>query len=235
MKIQVLFGSPNDERVFGPLCRHLEAVAEVQMEVASAHRHPQRVRDVVTESKADLFVAGAGLAAHLPGVVASLTTKPVIGIAVNGAFSGLDAFLSIAQMPKDIPVMGVTEEQALSLATYVEKIKKWTSRELKISWNPYKSEHPLMAKTLQDLRERSGGDLKWCDPQDPECQGELVFFGERPQGQNLCLYICDKTDLSLPQTALHYFEIARSAGYWVGVNNVTNFLLQIKKFKGLNS
>ncbi|HWU43284.1 MAG TPA: AIR carboxylase family protein, partial [Bdellovibrio sp.] len=92
MKIQVIFGSQSDERVYGPLCRALESVGEVKMEVASAHRHPERVRELVTTSDADVFVAGAGLAAHLPGVVASLTKKPVFGVAVNGAFAGMDAF-----------------------------------------------------------------------------------------------------------------------------------------------
>ena len=106
MKIQVLFGSANDERVYGPLCRSLEKCGDVKMEVASAHRDPARVHEVVKTCGADAFVAGAGLAAHLPGVVASLTDKPVFGGAVNGAFAGVGAFLSIVQMPRGILATG---------------------------------------------------------------------------------------------------------------------------------
>ena len=77
------------------------------VEIASAHRNPQKVARIVSEGTAGdtkVFIAIAGLAAHLPGVVASQTTRPVIGVPVNAAMDGLDALLSIAQMPKGVPV-----------------------------------------------------------------------------------------------------------------------------------
>ena len=231
MKIQVIFGSQSDERVYGPLCRSLESLGEVRMEVASAHRHPARVGELVTQSDADGFVAGAGLAAHLPGVVASLTSKPVFGVAVNGAFAGMDAFLSIAQMPKDIPVAGVMENQSETIAKYLSRAKSFSKNILQISWNPYRSEHPLLAKTLQDLREKSGLVVEWIEPTHPQCQGEIVLAGEKPQGQGLCLYICEKENLQSPMMAAQFFTESQRAGFWVGVNNVTNFVLQLKKMK----
>ena len=75
--------------------------------VASAHRTPARVAKIIEDAHEDgvkVFIAIAGLAAHLPGVVASHTTKPVIGVPVNAALDGMDALLSIAQMPAGIPV-----------------------------------------------------------------------------------------------------------------------------------
>lgn len=75
--------------------------------VASAHRTPARVAKIIEDAHKDgakVFIAIAGLAAHLPGVVASHTTKPVIGVPVNAALDGMDALLSIAQMPAGIPV-----------------------------------------------------------------------------------------------------------------------------------
>ena len=75
--------------------------------VASAHRTPVRVAEIIKDAHEDgvkVFIAIAGLAAHLPGVVASHTTKPVIGVPVNAALDGMDALLSIAQMPAGIPV-----------------------------------------------------------------------------------------------------------------------------------
>ncbi len=231
MKIQVIFGSQSDERVYGPLCRSLETVGDVKMEVASAHRHPDRVRELVRNSDADVFVAGAGLAAHLPGVVASLTKKPVFGVAVNGAFAGMDAFLSIAQMPKDIPVAGVMENQADKIAGFLNRAKNFNRNKLRLSWNPYRSEAPLLAKTLEDLRDKGGQAIEWIEATHPECQGEIVLAGEKPQGQGLCLYICEKEHMQSPMTAAQFFTEAQGGGFWVGVNNTTNFFLQINKLK----
>jgi 5-(carboxyamino)imidazole ribonucleotide mutase len=231
MKIQVLFGSQNDERVFGPLCGSLETIADVKMEVASAHRHPERVRQIMTTSDANVFVAGAGLAAHLPGVVASMTQKPVVGVAVNGAFSGFDAFMSIAQMPKDIPVMAVMENHAQNITSFLGRISEWDKNVLKMAWNKEHSETPLFKKIFQEIKEKSGMDLVNVEATDPQCQGEIVLAGEKAQSKGLCLFICEKEILQSPQTAFQFFSEAQAGGFWVGVNNTTNLVLQVKKLK----
>ena len=74
--------------------------------VASAHRTPKRVEDLVSGSDADVFISIAGLSAALPGVIASFTTKPVIGVPASGSLN-YDALLSIVQMPPGIPVATV--------------------------------------------------------------------------------------------------------------------------------
>src|SRR5712691_1599139 len=88
-----------------------EAGIAYEMKVASAHRSPERTKQVVTEAERDgaaVFIAGAGMAAHLPGVVASFTTKPVIGVPLAGsALQGFDALLAVVQMPPGIPVATV--------------------------------------------------------------------------------------------------------------------------------
>jgi phosphoribosylaminoimidazole carboxylase PurE protein len=82
-----------------------------RVEIASAHRQPDKVRRVVRKSEQEgtkVFIAVAGMAAHLPGVVASLTGKPVIGVpAASGPLAGFDALLSIVQMPPGVPVATV--------------------------------------------------------------------------------------------------------------------------------
>ena len=85
-----------------------------EVKVASAHRTPELVEEFVRREDFDLFIAAAGYAAHLPGVVASKTTKPVIGIPVDSSslMGGLDALLSIVQMPPGIPVATVTVGKA---------------------------------------------------------------------------------------------------------------------------
>lgn len=78
-----------------------------QVEVASAHRTPQKVLALVksAEKDCDAIIAGAGMAAHLPGVVAAYTTLPVIGVPLESkALAGFDALYSIVQMPPGVPV-----------------------------------------------------------------------------------------------------------------------------------
>ena len=86
----------------------------------SAHRNPELLAEVLRGFEADgteVIIAGAGLAAHLPGVVASLTLIPVIGVPLNaGALGGLDALLSIVQMPRQIPVATVGIDNAANAA-----------------------------------------------------------------------------------------------------------------------
>lgn len=234
MKIQVLFGSQSDERVYGPMCTSLERVAEIKMDVASAHRHPVKVREIMTTSEANLFIAGAGLAAHLPGVVASLTAKPVVGIAVNGAFGGLDAFMSVVQMPKDIPVMCVTENQVAALPAYLEKIKSWkTEAALKIHWNKGESENPLVKKALTDIAEKSQRPVEWVPANDPQCRGSLFVAGETTVPSGLSLWLMEKEKVQQPENALQFFATAQKGGFWVGANNFVNFVLQIQKMEQL--
>src|SRR6184192_2916118 len=108
----IIIGSDSDAAVMAQACAALdEAGVPYEMKVASAHRSPERTRQVIIDAErggAAVFIAGAGMAAHLPGVVASFTTKPVIGVPLSGgALQGLDALLAIVQMPPGIPVATV--------------------------------------------------------------------------------------------------------------------------------
>ena len=105
-------GSDSDAEVMGQACAALDEIGVAyEMKVASAHRSPERTKQIVTDAEragAVLFIAGAGMAAHLPGVVASYTTKPVIGVPLPGSpLQGLDSLLAIVQMPPGIPVATV--------------------------------------------------------------------------------------------------------------------------------
>ena len=124
-------GSDSDAEVMSQAGAALEEFGvPYQMVVASAHRSPQRTHDVITQGERDgaaVFIAGAGMAAHLPGVVASLTARPVIGVPLSGsALQGVDALYAVVQMPPGIPVAtvaiggarnaGILAAQMLSLA-----------------------------------------------------------------------------------------------------------------------
>jgi 5-(carboxyamino)imidazole ribonucleotide mutase len=115
--IQILAGSKSDLVIVQKAEKVLsEAKVEFQTEYCSAHREPDRLDAIIKESKADVFICIAGLSAALPGVVASKTKKPVIGVPVNSNLGGLDALLSIAQMPKGVPVACVGIDNAANAA-----------------------------------------------------------------------------------------------------------------------
>ncbi len=104
-KVLILSGSKSDEETAKQAMDVLNAFGVPgRYEVASAHRNPEKVEKLVRESTASVFIAIAGLSAALPGVVASRTTKPVIGVPVKAALEGMDSLLSIAQMPPNVPV-----------------------------------------------------------------------------------------------------------------------------------
>jgi len=104
-KVLVLAGSKSDSEIVKKVTDVLDAFnVPYKHDVASAHRNPEKVEKLVTETSADVLIGIAGLSAALPGVMASKSTKPVIGVPVEAAIGGLDSLLSISQMPPNVPV-----------------------------------------------------------------------------------------------------------------------------------
>lgn len=99
-----------------------EYKVECEVQTASAHREPEKLDSIVKKSTADVFIAIAGLSAALPGVIASKTQKPVIGIPRNVALGGIDALLSMAQMPPGVPVAVVGIDNAKNGALLAVRI-----------------------------------------------------------------------------------------------------------------
>jgi len=106
--VAVVMGSDSDSHVADKATAVLEdeAVAH-EVEVLSAHRNPEKLKNYVQNSDANVFIGIAGLSAALPGVIASFTDKPVIGVPVDVKLGGLDALLAISQMPPGNPVASV--------------------------------------------------------------------------------------------------------------------------------
>lgn len=136
-KVAIIMGSMTDYHVLKEAEACLEDLGvQFHTEVVSAHRTPEKMIEFAKTAAAKGFqviIAGAGGAAHLPGMVASLTVLPVIGVPVTvGKLKGLDALLSIAQMPKGIPVACVAVDNAFNagllaariLATQDQKLMK---------------------------------------------------------------------------------------------------------------
>ncbi len=107
MKIQIILGSKSDMPVADKAEKILKDFSvEYDIKVASAHRTPDFLKDLVEKNDADVFIGIAGLSAALPGSIAAHTIKPVIGVPVSGKVN-FDSILSIVQMPPGIPVGAV--------------------------------------------------------------------------------------------------------------------------------
>ena len=126
-RVAVLTGSQSDLPVLEPCLQALSALGiEHELHVMSAHRDPAQVQEFASaaaERGFEVIIAAAGMAAHLPGVVAAWTSLPVIGLPVGKpGMSGLDALLSIAQMPPGVPVACMAVNGAKNAALYAATI-----------------------------------------------------------------------------------------------------------------
>lgn len=127
MKVAIIMGSDSDWSILKVAEQELTAAGvAVDVLVASAHRTPNLVHDYVLKARSEgieVIIAAAGAAAHLPGVVAAFTTLPVIGVPINAtSLDGMDALLSIAQMPSGIPVATMAIDGAKNAALFAVQI-----------------------------------------------------------------------------------------------------------------
>ena len=118
--------------------------------VASAHRTPSRVEELVKDSTADVFIAIAGMSAALPGVVVSFTVKPVIGVPVSGKMT-MDAILSVVQMPPGIPVASVGLDRGDNAAILAAEMLSIADSKIADALKAYRIE--MADKVIKDSEE----------------------------------------------------------------------------------
>ena len=127
MDVAIIMGSDSDWAVVKKAAEVLKDFGvEIEVTVASAHRTPQKVQEFVKNCDAQgvkVFIAAAGMAAHVAGVVAPYTTKPVIGIPITSEpLKGFDALLSTVQMPPGVPVATMAINGAKNAAVFAAEI-----------------------------------------------------------------------------------------------------------------
>ena len=119
-KVSIIMGSTSDLDVMAKAAELLEDFEiPFEMNALSAHRTPEEVEIFAKGAKQKgikVIIAGAGMAAHLPGVIAAMTPVPVIGVPINASLSGFDSILAILQMPPGIPVATVAVNGAMNAA-----------------------------------------------------------------------------------------------------------------------
>jgi len=145
MKVGILMGSISDESKMSKAKETLEEFGiEYEWKVLSAHRNPDKVVNLVSTARENGFVAficGAGMAAHLAGVVAAHTTLPVVGVPLSGgALNGQDALYATVQMPKGVPVATVAIDGSQNAALLVLQMIGITNTDIAEKLRIYKEE-----------------------------------------------------------------------------------------------
>ena len=161
--VSIIMGSTSDLKVMEKACKLLDEM-EVAFEVnaLSAHRTPAEVERFAREAEGrgiKVIIAGAGMAAALPGVIAASSTLPVIGVPIKGMLDGLDSMLSIIQMPPGIPVGTVGVDGALNAAILATEIIALGDEELARRLKIYKE--GLKAKIVKANEELKGLEYKY--------------------------------------------------------------------------
>ncbi|CAM2011142.1 5-(carboxyamino)imidazole ribonucleotide mutase [Acanthopleuribacter pedis] len=161
-KVGIIMGSQSDLRVMGDAAEILEHFdVPHELTIVSAHRTPQRLFEYAgsaAERGLDVVIAGAGGAAHLPGMVASLTPLPVIGVPVKASISidGWDSILSILQMPAGVPVATVAMDNARNAALLAVQILGTADPELRVKMATYKQALAAKVDTMIDRVDQEG-------------------------------------------------------------------------------
>jgi 5-(carboxyamino)imidazole ribonucleotide mutase len=147
MKIQLILGSKSDMPVAEKAKKILDGFDVMyDIKIASAHRTPNVLKDIIEKSNADVFIGIAGLAAALPGSIASHTIKPVIGVPVSGKIN-LDSILSIIQMPPGIPVAAVGLDRGDNASLLAIEILAIKDKKLSSQLEEYREK--MRAKALE--------------------------------------------------------------------------------------
>lgn len=222
MDVLVIFGSSSDSHVYTKVLsvlRHNKIDYEAR--VISAHRTPEEL-DIALEKPHKVVISGAGLAAALPGAIAAKTIRPVIGVPIHSTYQGLDALLSIAQMPPGIPVLATGVDQAeMAALNAIKMLKRYELVNLIGDKN-----NKALLKAEQILKD-FGVNLKHSANTDKDAINlEFIYFDEPPAKKDELVIHCPllleedvkaEAALNLLHHAVH--------GLWVGLNRGENAAL----------
>lgn len=248
MKILVIFGSKSYANIYEPLkARLLSEGHELDFRMISVHRSPELLDKELSTVNADAVIAGAGLAAHLPGIVAAKLLLPVFGIPCAAAIGGVDAFFSMSQMPFGIPVMATAPDQYNAAA---DAILRWSRLDLQFTFDRFnivverhkRGQMEALLARAERVAEKTKIDLHLVDrPQenevniclvdinstDPECP--LPYGPPVKNSEELRLFVPVLQEQAYrdPSSALAVARRVNSVpnGLWTGINNIGNALL----------
>ncbi len=221
--VLILFASKSDESTYRQIFKLLDKnKVSYELKLASAHKTPDDVDRVVSSSDYKVVISGAGLAAALPGVIAAKTLRPVIGVPCKGNYEGLDALLSIMQMPPGIPVLSVGTLKADVAAQEAIKILNRPEKVVLVGDRSNKT----FKKAEEILRQFGVNHSHSKQVIDNAINIVFVYFDEPIEKKGQLIIYCplleendDKAEAAL--NLLKHVE----HGLWVGLNNGTNAAL----------
>ncbi|MCX6799429.1 MAG: 5-(carboxyamino)imidazole ribonucleotide mutase [Candidatus Diapherotrites archaeon] len=241
--VLVVFGSDSDKAVYEKIMSGLrDRKISAGLRICSAHRTPEALDKIVLETDAKIIVAGAGLSAALPGVIASKTIKPVIGVPVGSNYSGLDALLSIAQMPPGFPVIAAPVDDADTVVNSVEFAlqQRFTVKLAGGKFNKLVKEK--IDKAAEAAREIGVGFeyIKEVTPDNFKPKQEIlvnvVEFGlfSPPKMQESLVLNVPVLQESTSAEALEFLEKSQCS-LWVGLNRIDNALIAAAQLLNIHS
>ncbi len=218
-KALVIFGSKTDKKTYGQITSYLKKLkVDFDLRISSAHKTPDDV-DKILEKDYSVVIAGAGLAAHLPGVVASKTVRPVIGVPCEGNYQGLDALLAIAQMPPGIPVLAVGVGKTDVAAQACSKMMAQYETVNIIG----EKNNDTVKKAVETLEKFDVMPVFENEPSPKAINIEFTYFDEPVEKKDelaiYCPLLMKKDDKA--EAALNFLKHS-SHGLWVGINNGIN-------------
>ncbi len=217
-KILIIFGSKSDEKVYNQIASKLKKLeVDFDLRVSSAHKTPDDVDETLQNDYA-VIIAGAGLAAHLPGVVAARIIRPIIGVPCEGNYQGLDALLSIAQMPPGIPVLAVGVNKADAAAENCAKMLKKYEGVTLIG----EKDNETVKKSVEILKQFNVVYTFSNKPNKNTINIEFTYFDEPIEEKDELVIYCpllDEDDVA--ESALNFLKHT-DHGLWVGLNNGVN-------------
>ena len=222
--VLVLFASKSDEDNYKRITKILDReIVSYDFKLASAHKTPEDVDNILRQDY-KVIISGAGLAAALPGVVAAKTIRPVIGVPCKGNYQGLDALLSIVQMPPGIPVLAVGTLKADVAAYSAVKILKKPGKVILIG----DKNNDAFRQTEEMLRQFKVNHAHSTQIANNAININFVYFDEPIEKKDQLVIYCpllmendDKAEASL--NLLKHSD----HGLWVGLNNGTNAALAV--------
>lgn len=221
--VLILFASKSDEGTYRQIFRILDkSNISYDFKLASAHKTPEDIDRIISSQDCKVIISGAGLAAALPGVVAAKTIRPIIGVPCKGNYEGLDALLSIMQMPPGIPVLSVGALKADVAAQEAIKILKRPDKVVLVGDKNNKA----FKKAEETLRQFGVNHSHSEQVIDNAINLIFTYFDEPIEKKGQLIIYCpllegndDKAEAAL--NLLKHSE----HGLWVGLNNGQNAAL----------
>lgn len=235
MTVLVIAASRSDTETIRKAAERLKQNGiRCEMRVCSAHRTPEmldRIMEKAANSRSgyDAIIAGAGLAAALPGVVAAKTLLPVIGIPLSGAFQGLDAMMSVIQMPPGIPVLTTGVDNTDEAAHYAELITKNKMKRVNLVGKAQKA-----VKRATEALEELGIEYSTGE-KILETAINIRFTGineRKPADTESAIVIsCPTAEKENAEDAIKLLQLTKR-GIWVGLNRGENAAIAAAEILG---